>query len=249
MLAIIAAMRLEAAIIGGTGIGARLAELGGTPVFVPTPHGTVRLTETEFGGKRVGLLSRHAAGHKVPPHRVRYLAMASALRTLGSPVCLATAAVGSLRNDWPMGTLAVCSDFLDLTGRRQTRFDREVVHTDFSEPFSDVARCALLEGARAAGVAVQPEGVYVNGDGPRYETPFEIRWYRSFGGDVVGMTAASEAIAMREAGVPYGCLAVITNLAAGLAGAALSHSEVEDGMRRASDKVLALLEAAVRAIP
>src|SRR5436189_62411 len=69
---------------------------------------------------------------------------------------------------------------------------------------------------QAGGGEVVAQAVYVNVNGPRYETPAEIRMFVEAGGDVVGMTAGSEAIAMREAGVGYGCLAIITNLAAGL---------------------------------
>ncbi len=241
-------MRADAAIIGGTGIGPRLAALGGESLHVPTPFGTMRGAIADFGGRRVALISRHSSGHKTPPHLVDYRAVAAGVSRLGARACFATAAVGSLRDDWGMGTLCVCSDFLDFTGRNLTMFDRSVVHTDFSEPFDLRARAALLQGSASSGVAAIDGGVYINGNGPRYETPFEIRWYRSLGGDVVGMTAASEAVSMREAAVPYACLAVVTNLASGLSGDPLSHEEVVEGMSAASERVVTLLEAAVRGL-
>jgi 5'-methylthioadenosine phosphorylase len=166
------------------------------------------------------------------------------LRDLGVRAAWSTAAVGGLRSDWPVGTIAVCSDLLDPSGRRLTLHDREVVHTDLTHPFDPDLRSRFLAAAATAGVAVEPRAVYVNGDGPRYESPAEVEALRRLGGDVVGMTAGSEAILMREAGVPYACAAVVTNLASGLAGL-LSHEEVVDAMRARGPVVLDLILAAL----
>jgi 5'-methylthioadenosine phosphorylase len=137
-------MQADVGLIGGTGVGERLAALGGSPVHVPTSEGVVRGRLLEFEGVRLYLLSRHSAGHQVPPHLVNYRGMALALEALGVGACLSTAAVGSLRRDWGPGTLIACSDFIDLSGRNQTLFDRTVVHRDFSEPFSHLVRDAIL---------------------------------------------------------------------------------------------------------
>ncbi len=232
-------MTIDVALIGGTGIGERLAALGGTPVHVPTPDGLVRGRAFEHRGVRLLALSRHSAGHKVPPHRVGYAAMARATRLLGAKACLATAAVGSLRREWGPGTLVAPQDFLDLTYRNVTLHERTVVHTDFSDPFP--ARGALLQNGVVDG------GVYMGLNGPRYETPAEIETFRGLGADLVGMTATTEAIAFREMGVPYGLLAIVTNLAAGLSDAPLDHEEVVVEMRRSGERAVEiLLEAAAR---
>lgn len=230
------------ALIGGTGIGERLVALGGTPVHVPTADGLVRGRLLPHEGLSLLVLSRHSAGHKVPPHRVAYAAMARAAGALGARACLATAAVGSLRREWGPGTLVVPKDFLDLTYRNITLHDRAVVHTDFSDPFP--ARAALLQHG------VEDGGVYMGLNGPRYETPAEIETFRGLGADLVGMTATTEAIAFREAGVPYGLLAIVTNLAAGLSDAPLDHEEVVVEMRRSGERAVEiLLEAAARLAP
>lgn len=234
--------------VGGTGMGAPLAELGGSPMFVPTPAGGLRGKVVELPGLRLIYVSRHSAGHKVPPHLVNYKAMALGLRKLGVKACFATAAVGSIRNMWGPGTLVLCSDYLDFSSRNITLFDDSITHRDFSEPFSKMGREAILAEANSTGVAVVPDGVYVNANGPRYETPQEIRTYRELGGDVVGMTAASEAIAMREAEVPYTCLAVVTNLAAGLTDGVLGHEEVVDVMTERGPAVLKLLLGAAERV-
>lgn len=241
-------MRIDAALIGGTGVGHRLAALGGRPIHVPTAFGMARGRLLGYRGKQILVLQRHGPGHRVPPHRINYHALAAAVRQLGARACFSTAATGGLRDDWPCGTMAVCSDFVDVTARNATLFDRSVVHTDFSHPFGESARSALLAAAKEQGIAVQDGGIYVNGNGPRYETPYEIQLYRRLGGDVVGMTAATEAILMGEAGVPYACLAVVTNLAAGLAGVPLSHEEVVEEMERSGERAVALLLGAAERV-
>jgi len=233
----------DVAIIGGTGIGPRLAALGGEE----------RRTESldwrriDVDGLKVALVQRHSAGHKVPPHRVDYVGISRALQSIGVKGCLASAAVGSLRADWAPETLAVCTDFLDLTCRRLTLFHDTVVHTPFAVPFPLAS--ALSEASGAYSMEVRPECVYVGLDGPRYETPAEIRMLQALGGDVVGMTASSEAIVMREAGVDYGCLAVVTNLGCGLGESVPHHGEVVDVMQSVGSRVVDVLLAAARLVP
>lgn len=236
-------MKIEAAIIGGTGVGERLGAMGGRPFHVPTAAGILRGRVIEVEGRGVLLLRRHSAGHKVPPHLVNYKAMALALKQLQVRACFSTAAVGSLRPHWGPGTLVVPHDFLDLTARNQTLYDREVVHVDFSDPLP--AGHQILAAAKDVGLPVEDRGIYVCGNGPRYESPHEIDLYGKVG-DVVGMTASTEAILMHEAGVPYGCLAVVTNLACGIADQPLSHEEVVDEMGRSGEKAVRILLRAVQ---
>ncbi len=233
------------AIIGGTGIGHWLASLGGKPVLVPTEDGNLRANEIQHEGQTLFLIQRHSGGHKTPPHLVNYKAIARGAKALGVSAVLASAAVGCLRAEWPVGSFVVCSDFLDFTFRRVTMWDREVQHVDFTQPFDPEVREAFLGAAMALGVPAQARGVYVCGDGPRYETPQEIEMFRKLGGDLVGMTAASEAIAFRELGVPYGCLSVVTNHAAGMGAEKLTHEEVVEVMEAAGERAVKIfLEAA-----
>lgn len=240
-------MRIDIGLIGGTGIGDRLSSLAQSPVHVPTAEGLMRGKSLALDGRNLVVVSRHGPGHKLPPHLINYKAMALGLKALGATVCFSTAAVGSLREEWPSGTLAACFDFLDLSGRNVTLFDRAVVHTDFSTPFGVRARKALSEAAKAKGIKLE-ECVYLCANGPRYETPGEIRLYRQLGADVVGMTAATEAVVMREAGIDYCCLAVVTNAAAGISSRALSHEEVVWEMNRRGDEIVDLLLEAVRRV-
>lgn len=236
-------IKADAAVIGGTGIGGTLAAWGGEPVTITTEFGTLQANCVERAGMKILAVQRHSSGHKTPPHLVNYRAMAVGLKQAGVKACVSSAAVGSLRTDWGPGTLAVCTDMVDLTFRRITLFEKNVVHTDFTTPFP--LSNELTESARQARAGVMPQAVYFGLDGPRYESPAEIRMLQSLGGDVVGMTATSEAIVMREVGVPYGCLAVITNLGCGLAKGELHHGEVVDVMKQMGDTVLDVLMGAI----
>ncbi len=209
------------ALIGGTGIGSRLAAFGGKQIVVPTANGALRGKIFESGAIRFIVVSRHAKGHATPPHSVPYLAIAHGLKAVGVKGCFATAAVGSLHDDWPIGTLAVCTDMIDFSARNTTAFSHGVRHTDFSLPFPLSGVMSKSLGARAKHPCV-----YANVNGPRYETPAEVRFFSEAGADVVGMTAGTEAIAMREVGIKYGCLAIVTNLACGVASVEPDHTQV-----------------------
>ena len=232
-------LRADVGLIGGTGVGPRLAALGGTRFVVPTPFGISRGRLVEHEGLTIAVLSRHAAGHKLPPHAVNYRAMAWAMRQLGAKGCLATAAVGSLHVELPVGSMVACTDLVDVSARNLTLYANKVQHVD-------MGACFPLSSALAHD-GVRPSGVYVNVNGPRYETPAEILGMSRIG-DVVGMTAGSEAIAFREAGVPYGCLAIVSNLAAGLGGEVLEHSHVTDALESLGPRVVEILLAAARRV-
>lgn len=240
-------MRVDVGVIGGTGIGDRLAELGGSATHVPTSFGVMRGVYLEHDGVRFFLIRRHSAGHKTPPHQVNYRAFAEGLRSVGATHCFASAAVGSLRKEWGAGTFVACSDFLDLTNRNLTLFDRKVEHRDFSDPMGSTGRDALIAAAATEGFPIQKSGVYIGLNGPRYETPHEIQMLRHVG-DVVGMTASSEAICMGEAGVKYSCLAVVTNLAAGISDTPLNHEEVVEVMTARGEQAVKLFLRAAKTI-
>ena len=231
-------LKADVGLVGGTGVGERLESLGGESLVVPTPYGALRGRLVPFSGLSLVVVRRHSFGHRVPPHAVAYGAVAEGLRRLGVRACFASAAVGSLRNDWGVGTLAACTDFVDVSARGTTLFESSVRHTDFSRPFP-ASQFLVSDGVLGACV-------YANVNGPRYETPFEVSLLRELGADVVGMTAASEAVAMREAGVPYGCLAVVTNLGTGLSSSSLSHGEVGSAMDECGERVVQLMLSAAR---
>lgn len=235
-------MHIDLAIIGGTGVGSRLAALPGKPAAVHTPYGRLRGRVIELGGATVLAVQRHSSGHATPPHHVNYAGNVAGLRAVGVRHVLATAAVGCLRREWPVGTIVRCTDFIDLSSRNLTLFDRKVVHSPMDAPFGGKSP-VLNEAMAAAGLSDLGKAVYLQANGPRYETFAEIAAYATLGADLVGMTAASEAILMREAGITYECLAVVTNLAAGL-GEEIDHGAVGDVM---GDKAEVVFDVLARA--
>lgn len=236
-------MPCKVALIGGTGMES-LWERGQKLLEVSTNYGSVmgKKLLLESGDDALVFL-RHGIGHKIPPGKVAYRAFGSACRDMGIEYCLATGAVGSLRADWGVGELVVPNDFIDFA-KRASVYEDEILHTDFSEPFDGTCRKVLLESCVELGCSVRDGGVYVGMPGPRYETPVEVVALRKLGGDVVGMTITSEAIAMKECGVRYACLVIVTNLAAGL-GKKLTHEEVAACMLERSSYVVSILMSAV----
>ena len=239
---------IEAMVIGGTGVGHLLAELPGKHAVVPTSAGAVHGKVVTLGSKQVFAVQRHSLGHQTPPHAVNYEGFTRAAQQLGVKAVLSSAAVGCLRREWGPGTFVACSDFYDFTYRGTTLFEHGVQHVDFTHPFAPNLRQSLVAAGRERGIEVQPEGIYMGLNGPRYETPKEIEQFAQWKADLVGMTASTEAILMREAGMPYSCLAVVTNLAAGISETELHHGEVTDVMVACGPKVLQLFTAVIEGL-
>ena len=240
------------AIIGGTGVGRFPLEDEATERLVTTEHGEASVKIGRLLGKEVVFLARHGAGHQLPPHRINFRANIAALAALGVKSAVATTAVGGLRRELTPGTLILLDDFIDFTLSRanKTFFDAEnggpVVHTDFTRPYSDTVRAAILAAADAEGIALRPTGTYLCADGPRYESPAEVRLFAAWGADVVGMTGIPEATLAREAGIEYAGISLITNPGAGLTPRPLTHAEVESAMSDATPRLIALISAAIQ---
>ena len=243
-----------------------LAVIGGTGVYDPdwlansvardidTPYGPTRVTEGRLAGvdEPVYFMNRHGAGHSVPPHRVNYRANLAALKALGVTRVVATAAVGSLNIAMGPGHIVLCDQFLDFTKARPTTFfdggEQGVVHTDMTEPYCPDIRATLEGVAASLGLPATNGGVYVATEGPRFESPAEIRAYRMLGGDLVGMTGVPEVVLARELGLCYATVALVTNYAAGISPHPLTHQEVLDVMGGHAVSLRRLLSAALPAI-
>jgi 5'-methylthioadenosine phosphorylase len=241
-------------VIGGSGV--RTLPFDGSPqsIAVETPWGRASGVSGTLAGREIVFLTRHGAGHSVPPHKINYRANIAGLKTLGCEFVLATTAVGSLREEIVPGTICVLDQLIDYTLSRtnKTFFDGDllpVTHTDVTEPFAPLARKAILDAAGALGLSVRDGGTYLCFDGPRYETAAEVRLFAQWGADVVGMTAIPEATLAREAGLHYAGISLITNLGAGISKTPLSHQEVEEAMAQARPRLTALLLEVVKSAP
>jgi len=209
------------AIMGGSGL-TQLANLEVTQRKVArTPYGEPSgpLTFGRIAKRDVIFLARHGYGHTIAPHEVNYRANLWALKDAGADKVVSVASVGSIRKDLAPGNLVIPHQVIDYTwGRRSTFFEgagAPVNHIDFTEPFSQPLRKALLKAAADCKQKVFDGSVYAATQGPRLETAAEIDRLERDGADLVGMTGMPEAVLAREVSLEYATIAVIANYAAG----------------------------------
>lgn len=240
----------------------KLAFIGGTGVYDPgiltkvtahtieTPFGPAKYESGFFGDKEIIFLARHGVHHTIPPHKINYRANIYALKMLDVAAVVSTTAVGSLNPDYKPGDLVLVDQFIDMTKSRiGTFFDGEhygVAHLDMTHPYCGTLRDAILAIGRKEGITVHPSGTYICTEGPRFETPAEIKAFRMWGADVVGMTNAPECQLAREAEICYATVSMVTNFAAGISKTALTHKEVVDCMNQNIDsfrRIISVLSA------
>jgi len=237
---------LKVAIIGGTGVYNQSLLENEIEISVETRFGQVEIRQGDYKGRRVFFLARHGGKHSVPPHMVNYKANIAALKKLDVDAIIATAAVGTLRREMPPGSRVVIDQFIDFTKCRPlTFFEGEnslVVHTDVTEPYCPEVRAAILRAGASLDQNVIDGGCYVCCEGPRFETPAEIKMFGQWGGDLVGMTNVPEVVLAREAGLCYATIALPANYAAGISKTILDHHEVLEEMDKGKtdlDKLIA----------
>jgi len=240
---------IKVAVIGGTGVYNQSLLKNEKEIKVETRFGSVVINQGIFQDRTVYFMARHGGGHSVPPHRVNYRANIAALKKLDVNAIIATAAVGTLRKSMPPGSRVVIDQFIDFTKNRiPTFYEGEegfVVHTDFSEPYCPEVRKAILQAGKKLGQELVDGGCYVCAEGPRFETPAEIKMMEQWGGDLVGMTNVPEVVLAREAGLCYGTIALPTNYAAGISATPLTHEEVLEEMERGKPDLDQLLATAL----
>jgi 5'-methylthioadenosine phosphorylase len=199
-------------------------------------------------GTRYVIIPRHGAAHRYPPQGINYRANIAAFEQLGVKEILATSAVGSMNPGFKVGEIGLIEQFLDFTKRRQTTFfERKVVHTDMTNPYSRHLNLEVAVAARRMGVEVHPHLVYVCAEGPRFETAAEIKMYKVLGGDVVGMTGVPEVVLANEKKLEYASIVIATNWAAGMQ-PKVSHEEVLRVMNRSGKMVKQLIEATINSL-
>ena len=196
----------------------RLLDIEASLNLIPYAGGFLATYFGEIRGKMAAFLPRHGLSHAVPPHRVNYRANIFALHILGVERVFATNAVGGINRRLKPGDLVAPSDFVDFTKLRKGTFydGTPVTHVDMSQPYCPEIRGVLIEAARHVGESIWDEAVLACTEGPRYETPAEVKMLRSLGCDVVGMTGMPEAVLARELEMCYASLCYVSNMAVGL---------------------------------
>lgn len=166
-----------------------------------------------------------------------------ALAALGAEALVVTNAAGGIRPGMQPGDLMLISDHLNLMGRNPLA-GAEVVGAarfiDMSQPYDPEFRAAARDVAAAQGIPLT-EGVYAALLGPSYETPAEVRMLGRLGADAVGMSTVPEVLVARALGLRVLGISCITNLAAGLGGAHLSHEEVLEVGARVRDQLAGIV--------
>jgi 5'-methylthioadenosine phosphorylase len=202
-------------VIGGSGLYQIEGLEDVREVSVETPYGppSDAVVTGRLGRARLLFLPRHGRGHVHPPHLVNYRANVCAMKKLGATHLVSISAVGSMKESIAPGHVVVVDQFIDLTRRRQSTFFDEglVAHVGFADPVCPLLAAAAAMAAGRAGAEVHARGTYVCMEGPQFSTRAESQLYRSWGVDVIGMTAMPEAKLAREAELPYATVALATD--------------------------------------
>ena len=182
---------------------------------------------------------------------------ASVAAAVGARVLVLTNAAGGLRDDLAVGDLVLIRDHLNLMGRSPLTGPLFVDLVDAYSPRLRAAASeaiAAVDADEAAGSTAErawsrpSEGVYAAMPGPQYETPAEIGMLRTLGADLVGMSTVPETIAARGLGLDVVAVSLVTNLAAGVTGQPLDHTEVLAAGAAGSARLTGALRALVPAV-
>jgi xanthosine phosphorylase len=249
------------AMVLGSGLG-ELAD--GLEDRVELPYG-------ELPGFRAGSVAGHAGtlvlgrrgGTAVAVMRGRYHvyegadggAIATpirALKLLGAEALVLTNAAGSLRAETPPGSVVAISDHINmlafnpLTGPNDDAFGPRF--PNLKDAYDPALRQRLQEHAQALGTTLH-EGVYLAAAGPSFETPAEIRAFKTLGADLVGMSTVPEVIVARHCGLRVAAVSVVTNLAEGMGDEELSHEHTLEQAKAGAAALRPILEKLIAEWP
>jgi 5'-methylthioadenosine phosphorylase len=202
-------------VIGGTGLYDIEGMTNIEEVDITTPFGKPSDTITigKLGKTGIAFLPRHGKGHRIMPTELPSRANIYALKSLGVEHIIAINSAGSFKKEIKPGDLLIPDQLIDRTRNRVNTFFGEgiVAHIGFAEPICPVLSKVLYESAKEAGAAVHPKGTMVVMEGPAFSTRAESRLYKSWGADIIGMTALPEAKLAREAEICYAIIGCVTD--------------------------------------
>ena len=187
---------------------------------VSTPFGPAEVYLGQIDQRDAVCINRYGPELKIPSHKINHRANIWALRSLGVRRIISQNAIGSVNPMLRPGDIVIPHDLLDRTKVRPlSLFDDEDcwVRVDMTEPFCSEIRQGLIQATASLTERVIPRGIFVCTEGPRFETPAEIRVFQQEGGDIVGTPLIPEAVLAREAELCYASIAPIINFGAGLA--------------------------------
>jgi purine-nucleoside phosphorylase len=250
-------LRPKIALVLGSGLGAFADELTeatripytkipGFPQSTATGHAGQLLTGKTAGVPVVAMQGRvhsyegYSAKEVTFPMRV--------FGRLGIKAVILTNAAGGINGSYKQGALVAIRDHINLQsanpliGPNDERFGPRF--PDMSKAYSQAYRAIVAEEARRLKMEIQ-EGVYAALSGPSYETPAEIRYLRTIGADLVGMSTVPEVIVARQMGIEVLGISCVTNMAAGILDQTINHQEVMETGERVRAQFVALLRAVI----
>lgn len=247
-------------IVLGSGLGAA-ANAVREPTIVPYaeiphfPQSTVeghsgRIVAGELGGAPVAIMQGRVHFYEgYTPAQVTF--PMRVMGALGVRAVVLTNAAGGIAEGYRVGQLVALADHINfmgwnpLVGPNEPRFGfapgAGLRFFDMTEAYSNRLRAMAKEAAAEEGFALE-EGVYLAVSGPSFETPAEIRAFRTLGATLVGMSTVPETIVARHMGIEVLGISCVTNLAAGLGATQLSHEEVFEAGRSVETRLARLLE-------
>jgi len=168
------------------------------------------------------------------------------LHRLGAPSIVFTNASGGINLSYSQGGLVLISDHINLQGSNPLIGPNDDSlgprFPDMTEAYSRAYRAKAHHIARTLGIPLE-EGVYAALTGPSYETPAEIRYLRTIGADLVGMSTVPEVIVANHLGMQVLAISCVTNMAAGILPQKLDHKEVMETGDRVRDTLIRFLKA------
>ncbi|GGF21701.1 purine nucleoside phosphorylase [Aliidongia dinghuensis] len=225
------------------------AELPGFPVPTVAGHAG-SLVLGRLAGVDVLCLNGRVHAYEGGDGAERLKVLVRTVKQSGAEVLVLTNAAGSLRPEVGPGSLVLIRDHINMLGFNPLQGPNDEAwgprFFSMRDAYDPALAARFHEAARAAGIAL-PDGVYLAYPGPNFETPAEIRAFRTLGADLVGMSTVPEVLVARHCGLTVAALSAVTNLAEGMSEVTPSHAEtLEQGAKIAQSLeklILAFLES------
>lgn len=206
--------QVEIGIIGGTGSDAILEQAEEIKVYTPFGSPSARIKIGELEGQKIAFIPRHGIGHWIPPHKINFRANIWALKQLGAKHVISPSAVGSLKQEHDKGKFVLIDQYIDRTKKRIDTFYEggQLCHASQANPYCEYLNELFFKSGKKLTLPIQKGGTYVCIEGPRFSTRSESKVFRSWGGDVIGMTTYPEVVLAAEQEMCYCCIAMVTDL-------------------------------------